>query len=155
MPKGFAQITDGLDTKVDTIEKIEGVNSVEVQTFALNWDALALDASPNALDSVNTPGSESVDIDCEGLSTIMLKMEYSANDVTAPFWIVLKDGNSRRIYSVKITPANTGEQDDIQETGYYHGEGITLPVYGAKNFRVVLADTPTNSGSVSVWAKAV
>ncbi|MFQ5647319.1 MAG: hypothetical protein ACE5GM_10345, partial [bacterium] len=79
------------------------------------------------------------------------------DNVTAPFWIVLKDSNAAvgRIYSVKVTPANTGEQDDIRETGYFHGEGVILPVYGAASFRVVLAAAPSNSGSVSVWAKAV
>lgn len=140
---------------VATIEKTEDGQNVQVQRITQDWDELALDASPNALDSVNTPGSESDDISCKGKSTILVKTEYSDYDVTAPFLIVLKDGNSRRIYSVKVTPANTGEQDDIQETGYYHGEGIIMPTYGADSYRVILADTPSNGGSTSNWGDAV
>ena len=114
-------------------------------------------ATPNALNSVSSSGTESGDIDCRDKSHIILKVEYSANNVTAPLWVVLKDANADvgRMYSTKVTPANTGENDDIQESGYYHGEGVVLPVYGATNFRVVLAGTPTNSGSVSVWGKAI
>jgi len=158
MSIGDAQITDGSGTRVSTIEKTENSVARETQRVAQDWDILNFGGStPNALNSVNTSGTESGDISCLGLSTILLKIEYSANNVTAPFWIVLKDSNGDvgRIYSVKVTPANTGENDDIQETGYFHGEGIIIPVYGAANFRVVLAEAPSNSGSVSVWAKAV
>lgn len=158
MPRGYAQIKDGTGTKVSTIEKTEGADNIETQRLAQDWDKLDFGgATPNALNSVSTPGSESGDIDCLGLSTILLAIEYSASSVTAPFWIVLMDANGTvgRIYSIKVTPANTGEQDDIRETGYYHGEGVILPTYGATNFRVVLAEAPSNSGSVSVWAKAV
>ncbi len=152
-------IDTGTDAQVATQEKTEGGQTIHVQRFAQDWDALDFGgAAPNALDSVNVAGSESGDILCEGKSLIQVTIEYSANDVTAPFWIVRKDHNGTvvgRQYPVKLTPANTGEQDDIRETGYFHGEGIDMDVGGAKNFRVVLADTPSNSGSVSVWAKAV
>ncbi len=122
---------------------------------AERWKPLEWDATPNALDSVSIAGSESADIDCEGKTTVELKIEYSGVDVTAPLWVVFKDTNSRRRYTVKRTSANSGEQADIQETGYYHGEGLTVKVKGAKSFRVVLADTPSNSGAISVWAGAV
>lgn len=112
---------------------------------------------PNALNSASSAGSESGDLNCKGKSKIILKVEYSANNVTAPLWIALKDSNSDvgRVYSTKVTPANTGENDDIQETNYFHGEGITLYTNGATSYLVVLADTPTNSGSISVWGKAI
>ena len=116
-------------------------------------------ATPNALDEQSAQGVESPEIDCLGKSTIVLRSEYSANNVTAPLWIVLIDANvdPGRMYLRKETPGNTGEADEIQETSHFHGEAMSVDIskFGATKFRVVLADVPTNSGTISVWAKAV
>jgi hypothetical protein len=149
--------------RIKQIHGEDGVNDGDVSTtnpLPVNNLQRPLDfggASPNALDSVNTPGSESDWLDCKGKSLIVVPVEYSAADVTAPFWIVLRDSNASlgRVYPVKVTPANTGQQNDIRETGYYHSEGIKMLTDGAEKYKVVLADTPTNGGSVSAWGDAV
>lgn len=114
-------------------------------------------ATPNALDEKSVAGTESIDLNCENASWIVLKIEYSAANVTAPLMVALKDHNSDvgRVYSTSFTPLNTGENDDIQETGFFHGESQYIPTTRSKSFRVVLHKAPSNSGTVSVWAKAV
>lgn len=123
-----------------------------------NWKKLNFGGStPNALDEQSAAGTESADFSCEDASLIVVKTEYSAADVTAPLWIILKDHNNDtgRIYSAKFTPTNTGENEDIQESGFFHGETKYFPTYRAKNYRIVLAEAPSNSGTVSVWSTAV
>ncbi len=119
----------------------------------LNFGGVA----PNALDEKSVAGTESADILVNEGEIIVVKTEYSANNVTAELKVVLKDFNDDvgRLYSTKFTPVNTAENDDIQETGFFHGETKAFPAYRAKSFRIVLVSAPTNSGTVSVWATTI
>jgi hypothetical protein len=111
--------------------------------------------APNALAAVCVPGRESEEINCEGLSIIVLRVEYSGKNVVAPLRIVLISTDGMRIPTAKVTPANTGDSNGTYETGFFHGEAVIVSTLRAKSFRVVLADKPSNNGSVSVWASAV
>lgn len=129
------------------------------QFFSLIWEKLQFGGdSPNALETEDSAGAESPELDCSGASNIVLSIEYSANNVEAEFRIILLDGNSSqkgRTYSVPFTPGNTGENDDIRTASHFYGEGYTIPTYGAKKHIVLLNTVPTNGGTVSVWSKAV
>ncbi|MFQ5646258.1 MAG: hypothetical protein ACE5GM_04955, partial [bacterium] len=77
MSKDYAQITDGSGTKIKTIQKTQGIDTVEVQGVSRDWDKLDFGGvTPNALDVVSVAGTESGDIDCEGMSSLMLSVEY-------------------------------------------------------------------------------
>lgn len=158
MASDFFTIGNALGTRLGAIAKTLKSKTTKLLGVYQDWDSLDFGgATPNAINSSQTSGAESSDIDCEGKSTIILKIEYSANNVTAPIRIILKGANANvgRAYSEQITPANTTENDEILETGYYHGEAVVVPAYGAKTFVVVLVGTPTNSGYISVWGKGV
>lgn len=130
-------------------------NRREAKEVGIVFDTLEWSSVPNGLDSDSVAGAESDSINCERFGTIAIKVEYSANNVTAPIWVVLLDKNGEAMYTIPVTSGNTGENNHIQESGYYSGEGMTVSTLGAKNLIFVLKDVPTNSGLVSTWAKPV
>jgi hypothetical protein len=86
----------------------------------------------------------------------MCAVELSAANVTANFRVILLDWNDTvgRCWSWKEISLNTGDQTNIRETGYYHGEYIGFDIRGADKFKIVVTDI-SNSGSVSMWAAVI
>lgn len=126
-------------------------NRREAREVGIVYDNLEWPSIPNGLDSDSVAGEESDTINCERFGTIAIKVEYSANNVTAPIWIVLLDKNGEALYSVPVTSGNTEKNNHVQESGYYSGEGMSVPTLGAKDFIFILKAEPTNSGLVSTW----
>lgn len=157
MSKDYARITDGTGTKVATLQKVEGSDTVELERVALDTDKLDWGGAAPEMDEVSTPGTQSAEIDCEAKSLIVLKTELSASDVMALLRIRFKDDNATANWSIseKILVSNSGDQNDIREAGFYHGELIYIRTHGAKAFKILLPKAPTNSGSISVWASAI
>jgi hypothetical protein len=113
-------------------------------------------STPNLFDSVSVVGTISSAVPCANLTQVVLKNEYSASNVTAKFRVILLDKNSTvgRAWSWQEFSLNTGDQTNVMETGYYHGEMITFQVSGADKFQIYIAAI-TNSGSVSTWYSVV
>lgn len=148
----FRQEADRIIHKVKTLQKTVGSDTVEVLNYAQDWDLLDYGSSPtNDLNAVNTPGTESSDIDCLGKSLIRVWVIYSANNVTAPFCIFLKDASGNKIYSENITPSNKA----IAVTGGFQATMLEYSVGGATSFGIRLQGTPTNSGTVIARGDAV
>jgi hypothetical protein len=83
--------------------------------------------------------------------------ELSAANVTAKYRIIFKDGNASagRSYTRKMIFRNTGNDTDIRETGYFHGESEPANCKGAVAFKVLLTEAPSNSGFISLWAAVI
>lgn len=141
----FRQEADRIIHKVKSLQKTVGSDTVEVLNYALDWDLLDYGTSPtNDLNAANVAGTESSDIDCLGKSLIRVWVIYSANNVTAPFCIYLKDASGNKIYSENITPTNKA----IAVTGGFQATLLEYSVGGATSFGIRLTGTPTNSGTV-------
>lgn len=113
--------------------------------------------TPNALNGVQAAGTESAWIDCKYKYKICLAFELSASNVTAKIGIILGDGSTQtgRLYTRFIRVLNSGRQEGIRETNYYHGYGEHVWCDGAIQFKVLLAQAPTNGGFISVFAGAI
>jgi hypothetical protein len=114
-------------------------------------------AAPNVFDGVQAANTESDWIDCAGKYGIVLVPELSAANVTAKIRVIFKDGNAvpGRTYTRKMLLRNTGDNTEIRETGYYHGESEPLSPKGATAFKVLLTEAPTNGGFLSLWAAVI
>lgn len=148
----FRQEADRNIKKIKSLQKTVGSDTVEVLNVATDWDLLDYGSSPtNDLNAANVAGTESDDIDCLGKSLIRVWVIYSANNVTAPFCIYLKDANGNKIYSDDITPANKA----IAVTGGFQATLLEYSVGGATSFGIRLRGTPTNSGTVIARGVAI
>lgn len=116
-------------------------------------------AEPNALNAVQIAGTESENwLDCTDKYAVCISPELSASNVTAKIRVIFRDGNAviqGRIYSEEVTIKNTGKQDDIRVGGFYHGVAEIVFTFGAKEYKLLLVDAPTNSGFISSFTGAV
>jgi len=156
---GSTKINEGLDASVANVGKTEKGVPVIVQKMALDSDQVNFGGGAgNALHKKSSAGDTSVEIDCEGKHLICLKTELSATNVTAVLRLMTKDFNATPLWSIspKVPVFNSGENADVRESGYYHGEGpIYFEVLGMKAFKVILVADPSNGGDISVWASAI
>lgn len=135
-------------------DRIVGGVTRKDEVFQHEWAELDYSAG-SQLTAVATV-QNSADIDCEGKEYIAIHVTYSANNVTAPFRVWLKDKQVTARYSLsqQITPGNTAIADKI-DTARFVGELIVLPTYGAKMYQIRLDGVPTNGGNVSAFGTAV
>ena len=82
------------------------------------------------------------------VDSIMVKVTYSANDVTAPIRIIHVDHNDVETESASITPANSTNDAGGAR---FHGELIEVPTLGAKGYKIRVDDVPSNAGNVSTY----
>lgn len=142
-------ITNGID--VDVTRLNDGGNSITVDGVIQNANNTLTFPGTAQLIAVST-AQNSADISCSSSdSNIVIKVTYSATNVTAPFRIALKDSGTTYTYSAQITPANTA----IVDGSRYEGEAIIVPSYGAGNFQIRLDAVPASSGNVSVFGDCV
>jgi hypothetical protein len=152
----FSSVTIPGTFPVGVLQKNEGAITVDIERVALDTDKLSFAALTNLTAApVGTP-AESQAIACEGAGRIVVKVEYSNVNVLAALWVVLIDANGLRSYQPKMEPQNTGDQQGVTQTGYYHGEVFSVPTHGASSFAVrMAAGTPVNAGNITAWAAAV
>lgn len=116
-------------------------------------------ATPNGLNAVQIAGTESDNwLDCSGKYSVCIAPEFSASNVTAKIRVIFQDGNDitlGRMYSEEVPIKNTGKQDDIRTSGYYHGVAEVVFTFGAKKYKILLTEPPTNSGFLSVFSGAI
>jgi hypothetical protein len=116
-------------------------------------DLLAL--KTQALDSVQAANTESEWIDCEGKFVVLLAPEFSASNVTARIRAILEDEDGYRTYNEEIRLRNIGQQTGTRETGYYHGKGEQFDCLGAKRYKILMTEEPTNGGFLSMFSGEV
>lgn len=114
-------------------------------------------STPNALNEESVAGAESADFSCRGASVIAIKTEYSRNDTQANLRLIYKDHNIDvgRIYLPIFTPANTKQNNDIQESGFFHGVTSFFRTQRCNTYKIQLVDSPIHTGTVSVWTAAI
>jgi hypothetical protein len=140
--------------KPDYRNTFNAVPRVRVQSGFYRLDFQG--AIPNVFDSVAVEDTISNAINCAGYARAMCAIEFSAANVTAKFRVILLDWNDTLgvCWSWKEFSLNTGNQTDIREAGYYHGEYIGFDIRAADRFKIIVTDI-TNSGSVSMWASVI
>jgi len=148
------QIQTATGPNVGTIQKTEtGGATVNLERIAVDTDQLNF-ADVFAAQLVDA-SQESAPIGCEGKSKIVVKVELSTNSVQAQIRVVLQDFVGLRLYTPVVTPANTGDNTNPTQAGYYHAELYSVDVLGAKQFTVQLIGINGMPGSASVWAAAI
>lgn len=94
----------------------------------------------------------SADITCgTSDSKVVVKITYSAADVTAPFRIYLEDDDDDATYSAQITPANASFSDGSR----FFADTIVVDSLGATNFQIRLDGVPTNSGNITAYGDCI
>lgn len=155
------QFTDGAGATQyqHVVRRDVGGNTADVPMVRETGGALSFGTSStgNVFDARTSAGFSAA-LTVAGFESVVLKSEFSKATTTVKIRLWYIDADGTALPGPVVTLVHSGvvhhaTNSPCLKSGYYHGELVALPTYGAATIKFELVSV-TNSAAVSAWGVA-